>query len=76
MQHNLDLLCSEMINNIQKESDVITNQIDNFYQSNKNKEDIKNLIENKFQEQTEDFKSKYAYTFAGLINKILCRLFR
>lgn len=69
MAHYLDKLCFEMISNIQKESDIITSQIDVFYKENKNKKDVKNLAENKFQEQIEDFNSKYAYTWAGLINK-------
>ena len=69
MAHNLDSLCFEMVNKIQQESDIITKQIDDFYKEHKSKKDFKELAENKFSEQIDEFRSKYAYTFAGLINK-------
>jgi hypothetical protein len=64
MSINLDLLCSEMINDIQKESDTITQQISIFYKENKDKK----TVNSKFQQQIDDFLIKYDYTHAGLIN--------
>lgn len=64
MAHHLDNLCFDMVDGIQKESDIITEQIDTFYKENKDKK----LTENKFQEQIVEFKIKYAYSLAGLVN--------
>ena len=65
MKLELKALCDEMLSKVQVESDKITKQIDAFYQENKDKE----LTENTFQEQIDEFLSIYGNSLAGLIDK-------
>ncbi|MFV5684332.1 hypothetical protein ACM55I_02695 [Flavobacterium sp. GB2R13] len=60
--------CNDYLNVVQKESDIITNQIDSFYEENKNDENIKDLLYQNFQEQVEDFRFKYQNTTVALID--------
>ena len=64
-----DNLCNDFLYTIQKESDTITNQINIFYEENKDNESIKHLLYNNFQEQIEDFRLKYVNTFASITDK-------
>ncbi len=64
MSYNLSVLCSQFITKVQSESDFITKQIDTSYKENTNKE----ILEDIYQEQIDDFMSKYRNTFAGIIN--------
>ncbi|WP_445908806.1 hypothetical protein [Yeosuana sp.] len=64
MSHNLNTLCSEFITKVQSESDFITKQIDASYKENTDKETLEDI----YQEQIDDFMSKYRNTFAGIIN--------
>jgi len=65
MLHNLDKLCSDFLNTVQTESNLITDQISASYKKDKDKE---KLVE-KYQEQINTFLSKYGGTFAGFMNK-------
>ena len=64
MKLELKSLCDEMLSKVQVESDKITKQIDIFYLENKDKE----LTENTFQEQIDDFRHTYENSLAVLIN--------
>ena len=64
MLYNLDKLCSDFLAKVQSESDFIVKQIDNSYKEDKNKENLEEI----YQEQIDDFMSKYGNTFAGIIN--------
>lgn len=64
MKNKIEQLCSEMLINVQTESDTITQQIKSFYDKN-NKD--KKLTENTFLVQIADFNSKYLNASAGLV---------
>lgn len=64
MSFNLNNLCLEFLNKVQSESDFITDQIDTSYKENKDKESLEDI----YQEQIDDFMSKYRNTFVGIIN--------
>ena len=65
MSYNLDKLCSDFLTKVQLESDFITNQIDKSYTEDKDK--LK--LAEKYQEQIDDFLSKYNHTFVRLTNE-------
>ena len=63
MQANV--LCNELLNTVQKESNSIIEQINTSYKEDKNKEHT----ERKFQEQLDEFRREYSSPFVALIDK-------
>jgi hypothetical protein len=64
MSYDLSNLFSDFLTKVKSESDYITNQIDISHKENKGKE----TLEETYQEQIDDFMSKYRNTLAGIIN--------
>lgn len=68
MEKDLSTLCSELLDTIQKETDVIIKQIDSFYNENKQKEDVKYFTKLEFEEQLLQFRLKYNSPHVGITN--------